>query len=107
MLSKSVQFDPKTQQRVAVIEEVRWNNIALDRCPVNKSVSEINTAPIGVFAKSLGGFVMAKTLRPVTAPTRQRSLVAGPCAPKACTELQPTTGTSATNSPAPSKTECR
>jgi hypothetical protein len=62
VLSKSVQFDPKTQQRVAVIEEVRWNNIALDRCPVNKTVSEINTAPIGVFAKALNGFVMAKTL---------------------------------------------
>lgn len=62
VLEKSVRFDPASRQKVAVIEKVRWNNVALDRCPVNRSVAEINTAPIGVFAKSLNGFVMAKTL---------------------------------------------
>lgn len=62
VLAKSVKFDPDTRRKVAVIEKVRWNNIALDRCPVNRSVPEVSTAPVGVFAKSLGGFVMAKAL---------------------------------------------
>lgn len=62
VLSKSVRVDPKTRSRIAVVEKVRWNNTALDRCPVNKSVPEVSTAPIGVFAKSLGGFVISKAL---------------------------------------------
>lgn len=61
VLSKSVQFDQSSGERVAVIDKVRWNNLALDRTPVNKKVPEVSTSPIGVFAKSLGGFVM-KTL---------------------------------------------
>lgn len=62
VLAKSVRIDPETTNKVAVIEKVRWNNIALDRCPVNRTVPEVSTAPVGVFAKSLGGIVMAKTL---------------------------------------------
>jgi hypothetical protein len=62
VLSKSVRIDPLTNEKVAVIDKVRWNNVALDRCPVNPSVPEVSTAPVGVFAKSLNGFVMAKTL---------------------------------------------
>lgn len=62
VLAKSIKIDPKTRERVAVIEKVRWNNIALDRCPVNKTVPEVSTAPVGVFAKSLGGFVLSKAL---------------------------------------------
>lgn len=62
VLAKSVKLDPVTGDKVAVIERVRWNNTALDRCPVNKSVPEVSTAPVGVFAKALGGFVMTKTL---------------------------------------------
>lgn len=62
VLHKSVQFDPVTKSRVAVVERVRWNNTALDRCPVNKTVPEISTVPVGAFAKSLGGFVIAKAL---------------------------------------------
>lgn len=61
VLAKSIQIDPATQERVAVISSVRWNNIALDRQPVNKTVPEISTIPVGTFAKSLGGFVL-KTL---------------------------------------------
>ena len=62
VLSKSVQIDPTTQQRVAVVDKVRWSNLALDRMPVNKTVPEISTIPVGTFTKSLGGFVIAKTL---------------------------------------------
>ena len=58
VLSKSVKIDPETKARVAVIEKVRWNNVALDRCPVNRTVPEVSTAPVGTFAKSLGGFVV-------------------------------------------------
>lgn len=61
VLSKSIQRDPITGQKIAVVDKVRWNNIALDRCPVNKTVPEISTVPVGVFAKSLNGFVL-KTL---------------------------------------------
>ncbi len=58
VLSKSIKIDPETKQKVAVVDAVRWNNTALDRCPVNKTVGSISTVPIGTFAKSLGGFVM-------------------------------------------------
>lgn len=61
VLSKSIKIDPDSGEKVAVIDKVRWNNTALDRCPVNKTVAEVTTAPIGVFAKSLNGFVL-KTL---------------------------------------------
>lgn len=62
VLAKSVQIDPVSKERVAVVEKVRWSNIALDRMPVNKTVPEISTLPVGTFAKSLGGFVLSKTL---------------------------------------------
>lgn len=62
VLSKSVRIDPVTHERVAVVDKVRWNNIALDRCPVNKTVPEVSTIPVGIFAKSLGGYVLSKTL---------------------------------------------
>lgn len=61
VLSKSVQIDPITQHKVAVVEKVRWSNLALDRMPVNKTVPEVSTLPVGTFTKSLGGFVL-KTL---------------------------------------------
>lgn len=62
VLSKSVRFDPATNTRVAVIDKVRWNNVALDRCPVNKTVPEVSTAPVGMFTKSLGGIIITKAL---------------------------------------------
>lgn len=62
VLAKSIRTDPTTQQKHAVIEKVRWNNIGLTRTPVNKTVHEASTMPMGVFAKSLNAFVMAKTL---------------------------------------------
>lgn len=62
VLAKSVQIDPVTQSRVAVVEKVRWSNIGLDHLPVNRTVPEISTIPVGTFAKSLNGFVLSKNL---------------------------------------------
>ena len=62
VLAKSVKLDPSTGEKVGVVDRVRWNNVALDRCPVNKSVPEVSLAPVGVFAKSLGGFIISKAL---------------------------------------------
>jgi hypothetical protein len=62
VLSKAIKEDPANGMRVGVITAVRWNNLALDRGPVNKTVGEVSLAPIGTFAKSLGGFVIAKGL---------------------------------------------
>ena len=62
VMAKGVRIDPVTQMRTAVIEKVRWNNIGLTRTPVNRSVPEASAIPIGVFAKALDGFVLAKTL---------------------------------------------
>lgn len=62
VLSKSIRINPGTGARTAVIDRVRWSNIALDRMPVNRTVPTVSTVPVGVFAKSLGGFVIAKTL---------------------------------------------
>ena len=62
VLAKSVKFDPDTGAKVGVVDRVRWNNIALDRCPVNKTVPEVSTVPAGVFAKSMGAFIVQKAL---------------------------------------------
>lgn len=62
VLAKSVKLDPKTGDKVAVIEKVRWSNVALSRMPVNKTVGTVSTAPVGAFAKALGGFVIVKAL---------------------------------------------
>lgn len=62
VLSKSIKIDPDTKEKVAVVDSVRWSNTALDRCPVNKTVSAISTVPLGTFAKSLGGFVLSKSI---------------------------------------------
>jgi len=61
VLSKSIQTTPEGQ-KIAVVDKVRWNNVALDRCPVNSTVPEVSKVAVGVFAKSLNGFVMSKAL---------------------------------------------
>lgn len=58
VLHKSVKIDPLSKKRTAVVSSVRWNNTALDRCPVNKTVATASTAPVGVFAKAMGGFIL-------------------------------------------------
>lgn len=61
VLAKAVREDPLTKARVGVVTAVRWNNLALDRMPVNRTVGNLSLAPIGAFAKSMGGFVFAKS----------------------------------------------
>ena len=61
VLAKSIGMDAKGG-KVAVVTKVRWNNIALDRCPVNMTVGEASTTPLGTFTKALGGFVFGKAL---------------------------------------------
>lgn len=58
VLAKSSRLDPDTGDRVTVVEKVRWSNVALSRTPVNQHVPTVSTAPIGVFSKSFGGFVV-------------------------------------------------
>lgn len=62
ILGREVRLDPQTKQRVAVITKTRWNNLALSAQPVNQHLSAATTAPVGTFAKSLGGFVLSKGL---------------------------------------------
>lgn len=61
VLEKSIEIDPDTKERVAVISKVRWNNLALSLSPVNQHLDSASSAPIGTFCKSLNGFVV-KTL---------------------------------------------
>ncbi|ELK5289380.1 hypothetical protein Q6670_004048 [Salmonella enterica] len=61
ILAKSQQVDPKTGDRVTVIDQVRWTNVALSRTPVNQHLPQATTHSIGTFTKSLNGFVL-KTL---------------------------------------------
>lgn len=58
VLAKSLEIDPVSKEKVAVVKKVRWTNVALSRTPVNQHLSAAGTAPIGTFAKSLNGFVM-------------------------------------------------
>ena len=55
---KAAEFDPESQARVMVIKKVRWTNIGMSRTPVNQHVPTATAAPLGVFAKSLNGYVM-------------------------------------------------
>lgn len=62
VLAKSAAIDPESKQKVGLITKVRWNNIALSRTPVNPHLPAAQSAPVAVFAKSLNGFVMSKSL---------------------------------------------
>lgn len=63
VLDKGPAFDPETHEQITVVRKVRWNNIGLDRTPVNRSVPEVSLTPLGTFAKSMGAIVLlAKTL---------------------------------------------
>lgn len=55
---KRIDVDPLTKARTPVIDSVRWTNLALSRTPVNQSVPVASHVPVGVFAKSMGGFVL-------------------------------------------------
>ena len=58
VLEKSARIDESTGDRMEVIGKVLWNNIALDRQPINSTVPEVSSAPIGVFAKSINAYVV-------------------------------------------------
>ena len=55
VLAKSVQIDPETKNKVAVIEKVRWSNVALSRTPVNQNLPMAQTVPFGALAKCWTG----------------------------------------------------
>lgn len=58
VLAKSIQIDPETKNKVAVIDKVRWSNVGLSRTPVNQHLPCATALPMGTFAKSLNGFVV-------------------------------------------------
>lgn len=62
VLAKSVAIDPNTKEKIGVVTKVRWTNVALSRTPVNQHLPAAQTAPVAVFAKSLNGFIMSKSL---------------------------------------------
>lgn len=64
VVSKSVQVDPLTRERRAVIEKVRWTNVGFSKTPVNANLATVQTVPFGALAKSWNGagFVFTKAL---------------------------------------------
>lgn len=64
VISKSIQIDPETKERRAVIEKVRWTNIGFSKTPVNPNLATVQTVPFGALAKSWNGsgFVFQKAL---------------------------------------------
>lgn len=64
VVSKSVQRDPVTGERRAVIEKVRWTNIGFSKTPVNANLATVRTVPFGALAKSWtgAGFALGKAL---------------------------------------------
>lgn len=67
VLHKSIEINPETGQRRALIDKVRWTNIGLSKTPANQHVQGCTVVPMDVFAKSLmagGGmdWSLAKTL---------------------------------------------
>lgn len=60
--AREIRVDPLTKSKVPVITGTRWNNLALTKNPVHGDLAQVGTAPVGTFAKSLGGFVMVKAL---------------------------------------------
>lgn len=64
VISKSIVIDPDTKAKKAVINKVRWTNVAVSRTPVNSNLSSVSTVPFGALAKSWGGvgFDLVKAL---------------------------------------------
>ena len=60
VLKKEIKIDEKTGDKIGVVTEVRWSNVALDRQPVNGTVPEVSLVPVGTFAKAFGGFLIGK-----------------------------------------------
>jgi hypothetical protein len=100
VITKSVAIDPETKAKRAVISQVRWTNIGFSKTPVNLSVGAVSTVPIGVLAKSMcaEGIDFAKTLRPVTEPTRRAWAEVALCVSSPSTKESSPIGISATSS---------
>lgn len=64
VLAKSLKLDEKTGDKVGVVSQVRWTNVAISQHPVNQHVGGITTIPFGVLAKcwSADGFDLTKAL---------------------------------------------
>jgi hypothetical protein len=62
VLGREIRIDPKNGDRIPVITKTRWNNLALSATPVHPGLDVASAAPMGVFAKSLNGYVMSKAL---------------------------------------------
>ena len=61
VLGREVRID-SDGSRIPVITKTRWNNLALSLSPVHDGLDVASAAPMGVFAKSLNGYVMSKAL---------------------------------------------
>lgn len=62
VLGREIRLDPQTGDRIPVITKTRWNNLALSSTPVHDGLDVASAAPMGVFAKSLNGYIFAKAL---------------------------------------------
>lgn len=62
VMAKSQSIDPSTKERIDVVTRVRWTNLAISQTPVNQHVAAAQTTPVAVFAKSLNGLVICKSL---------------------------------------------
>lgn len=56
--ARAIRLDPLTKSKVPVITGTHWNNLALSLNPVHPDLGPATTSPIGIFTKSLGGWVM-------------------------------------------------
>lgn len=74
ILERSEALDPKTGDKVTLIEKVRWTNVGLSRTPVNQHLPTASATAVGTFAKSLNGFVL-KTL--MASPASDHAALAG------------------------------
>ncbi len=64
VLAKSIKIDPATKNKVAVVEKVRWTNVALSRTPVNQNLPSAQIVPFGALVKCWGahGLDLAKAI---------------------------------------------
>lgn len=64
VLGKSIVIDPVSKSRRAVIQKVRWTNVAFSKTPVNPNLLSVSTVPFGALAKCWGmdGLDLAKAL---------------------------------------------
>jgi len=64
VIGKSIIIDPKTKEKRAVINKVRWTNIGFSKTPVNPNLATVSTVPFGALATSwcASGFDLSKAL---------------------------------------------